>query len=113
MTSDSMMEAEVHHGIDNISLVARLRANVHLSSAGTFLVGFVQKCTDPENSVKDRKMRQKTGENASTTGTYAFDGYVDGTSTPAPTAEEKKIPMARGETLPPVKSSGKAAYWLI
>lgn len=58
-------------------------------------------------------MRQKTGESAQKTGTYTFDGYVDGGNIPAPTAEEKKIPMKLGETLPPVKSANKAAYWLI
>lgn len=58
-------------------------------------------------------MRQKTGEIASQSGTYTFDGYVDGTTYPAPTADEKKIPMTKGETLPPVRSAEKAAYWAI
>lgn len=58
-------------------------------------------------------MRQKTGETALSTGTYTFDGYLDGTNHPAPTADEKKIPMKAGETLPPVRSANKAAYWRI
>lgn len=58
-------------------------------------------------------IRQKTGESASMTGNYKFDGYVDGATSPAPTKEERVIPMKRGETLPPVKSSEKAAYWAI
>lgn len=57
--------------------------------------------------------RQKTGESAAMTGDYKFDGYVDGSTSPAPTKEERVIPMKRGETLPPVRSSGKAAYWAI
>lgn len=55
--------------------------------------------------------RGKTGEKALYTGRYAFDGYTDGTRTPAPTAEEQIIPLSRGETFPPVKSSEKPAYW--
>jgi len=58
-------------------------------------------------------MRQKTGESAQKTGTYTFDGYLDGTRTPTPTANEQKIPMQLGETLPPVRSTNKAAFWLI
>lgn len=55
--------------------------------------------------------RYRTGEKCPATGSYAFDGYVDGTSTPAPTPEERQIPLTKGETFPPVRSSGKAAYW--
>jgi hypothetical protein len=55
--------------------------------------------------------RGKTGDTAQYTGRYQFDGYTDGTTTPAPTAEERVIPLSRGETFPPVKSSKKAAYW--
>ena len=58
-------------------------------------------------------MRQATGEKAMQTGSYAFDGYVDGTTSPAPTADERQIPMRVGETLPPVRSARKAAYWRI
>lgn len=58
-------------------------------------------------------MRQKTGESAAKTGTYTFDGYVDGSSRPPPSTDEEKIPMKVGETLPPVRSAGKAAYWTI
>lgn len=55
--------------------------------------------------------RGKTGETALYTGRYAFDGYTDGTTTPTPTSEERIIPLQRGETFPPVKSSKKSAYW--
>jgi len=55
--------------------------------------------------------RFKTGETCETTGKYQFDGYTDGTYTPAPTAEEKIIPLSRGETFPPIRSANKAAWW--
>lgn len=56
-------------------------------------------------------MRYKTGDKCPRTGKYTFDGYVDGTSSPAPTAEERVIPLDAGETFPPVRSVNKAAYW--
>lgn len=55
--------------------------------------------------------RFKTGQVCNTTGSYVFDIYVDGTSTPAPTANERVIPLSSGETFPPVRSSSKAAWW--
>jgi hypothetical protein len=56
-------------------------------------------------------VRKKTGETSDITGNYKFDGYVDGTSYPSPTREESVIPIKRNETLPPVRSSNKAAWW--
>ncbi len=55
--------------------------------------------------------RFKTGTKCETTGRYLFDGYVDGTKTPAPTTEEREIPLSKGEVFPPVRSSGKGAWW--
>ncbi|RKH03876.1 YjzC family protein [Corallococcus praedator] len=55
--------------------------------------------------------RFKTGEKCETSGNYVFDGYVDGSTSPAPTAEERVIPLSKGETFPPIKSSAKSAYW--
>jgi len=55
--------------------------------------------------------RFKTGMKCETSGRYAFDGYVDGTSSPAPTAEEREIPLSAGEVFPPVRSSNKSAWW--
>ena len=55
--------------------------------------------------------RFKTSQKCETSGTYGFDGYVDGTSTPAPTAAERSIPLSKGETFPPVHSCDKAAWW--
>lgn len=55
--------------------------------------------------------RYKTGEKAPRTGIYDFDGYADGTSSPAPTPEERRIPLSTGEVFPPVRSANKAAWW--
>ena len=53
----------------------------------------------------------RTGQKCEVSGRYRFDGYTDGTSTPTPTAEEREIPLSRGETFPPIRSSSKACYW--
>lgn len=53
----------------------------------------------------------KTGDSAPHTGRYEFVKYVDGTTVPSPTREEKVIPLNRGETFPPVRSTKKAAWW--
>jgi hypothetical protein len=55
--------------------------------------------------------RYKTGEKCPKTGTYAFDGYTDGTWTPSPTADERRIPLSTDETFPPIKSANKACWW--
>jgi hypothetical protein len=55
--------------------------------------------------------RYKTGQECPRTGRYRFDGYVDGSWTPAPTAEEKEIPLSKGETFPPIRSQNKACWW--
>ena len=55
--------------------------------------------------------RKKTGETSPVTGNYKFDGYVDGSVAPAPTHEERVIPIEKQETLPPVRSCNKAAWW--
>lgn len=55
--------------------------------------------------------RFKTGDKCDTSGSYVFDGYTDGSTHPAPTAEERVIPLSKGETFPPIKSAKKGAYW--
>ena len=57
-------------------------------------------------------MRKKTGEKCTQAGQYRFDGYTDGTLTPAPTAEESIIPMDVGDVFPPINSTDKGAYWV-
>ncbi|MEO1619178.1 MAG: YjzC family protein [Planctomycetota bacterium] len=56
-------------------------------------------------------VRYKTGETCVITGHYLFDKYVDGSTTPSPTAEEKRIPLSRNETFPPIRSTEKACFW--
>ena len=55
--------------------------------------------------------RFKTGETCETTGSYVFDGYLDGKQSPSPTSEERVIPMTKNNTFPPIRSSGKSAWW--
>jgi hypothetical protein len=55
--------------------------------------------------------RFKTGQTCDTSGSYAFDGYVDGTSQPAPTSNERVIPLQKNETFPPIRSASKACWW--
>ena len=55
--------------------------------------------------------RFKTGETCETTGSYVFDGYLDGKQSPSPTSEERVIPMTKNNTFPPIRSSGQAAWW--
>jgi len=55
--------------------------------------------------------RFKTGTTNPTSGNFVFDGYTDGTSTPAPTKEERTIPLDNGETFPPIKSCNKGCWW--
>lgn len=55
--------------------------------------------------------RFSTNQTCETSGVYDFDGYTDGTSTPAPTPNERRIPLSRGETFPPIRSQNKGAWW--
>ncbi|ADK80220.1 YjzC family protein [Sediminispirochaeta smaragdinae] len=57
--------------------------------------------------------RYKTGEKAPARAWYTWDGYIDGTTTPKPTAEEMRIPLETGETFPPIHSCNKGAYWVL
>lgn len=58
-------------------------------------------------------MLYHTGQQAPVSGSYNWDGYMDGSHSPAPTSEERVIQLSRGETFPPVKSCNKAAYWTL
>lgn len=57
--------------------------------------------------------RKKTGEECQYEGDYEFDGYVESPQYPKPTPDESEIPMEVGETFPPVKSTERAAWWLL
>jgi len=59
----------------------------------------------------DNKSRFQTGEKCRQSGTYKFDGYLDGTKFPSPSEEEMRIPLSIGETFPPIRSTGKSCYW--
>ncbi len=53
----------------------------------------------------------KTGDKAPQSANYAFVRYTDGTTSPSPTTEEKRIYLTTGETFPPIRSCNKGAYW--
>ncbi len=55
--------------------------------------------------------RYKTGQKSPETGQFVFDGYLDGTNTPAPTQEERVIPIDAGDTFPPISSTDKGCWW--
>jgi len=55
--------------------------------------------------------RFRTGQQCVESGRYRFDGYLDGTSSPPPRPEEREIPLSRGETFPPIRSTGKGCWW--
>lgn len=57
------------------------------------------------------RTRFKTGEKSPYSSSFLFDGYLDGTNTPAPTAEERIIPLTVNETFPPIRSANKACWW--
>jgi hypothetical protein len=56
--------------------------------------------------------RYKTGDIAPYKAWYNWDGYTDGTTTPSPTADERRIPLETGEKFPPIRSCNKGAYWV-
>jgi hypothetical protein len=66
-----------------------------------------------ENKIKMTYIgeRFKTGQICRSKGKYQFDGYLDGTYYPQPTAEEQIIPLDVGDTFPPINSSDKGAWW--
>jgi len=55
--------------------------------------------------------RYTTGEVCKVPGAYTFDGYLDGTDTPAPVPEERVVPLEAGATFPPVDAGERAAWW--
>jgi YjzC-like protein len=55
--------------------------------------------------------RFQTGNKCDTSGSYIFDGYTDNTPRKQPTNEERVIPLSKGETFPPIKSTQGGAWW--
>jgi len=52
----------------------------------------------------------KTGQKAPSTGTYEVVSCTNGKSC-KPTAEERYIPLSKGETFPPLKSQERGAVY--
>jgi hypothetical protein len=57
------------------------------------------------------RLMPKTGEIADRSGVYRFAGHLGGGMGCHPTAEEKEIPLAKGERFPPIRSCQKGAQW--
>lgn len=57
------------------------------------------------------KTRFRTGEESPYHAIYRFDGYLDGTWSPTPTAEEREIELSRTENFPPIRSASKGCWW--
>lgn len=55
--------------------------------------------------------RGRTGERCIVSGVYAFDGYLDGSSYPIPTAKESREPIAQHNVFPPIRSAQKGCWW--
>ncbi len=53
----------------------------------------------------------KTGEKVSVSGIYSYKGPTDKKTSCAPTQEEQRIPLSKGETFPPIKSCKRGAKW--
>lgn len=54
----------------------------------------------------------KTGQKVENAGDYRFVRYVENDPIiPPPTPEERIIPLDVGDRFPPVRSTGKAAWW--
>lgn len=58
-------------------------------------------------------IRGKTGELCSVGGSYKFDGYLDGTRSPAPTPNEQVEPFDRGDRFTPIRSCNKGCFWVL
>ncbi|WNG29344.1 YjzC family protein [Cystobacter fuscus] len=53
----------------------------------------------------------KTGAKCEAKGMYTFVRYVDNPQAPAPTSNERDIPLDKGDTFPPIRSQNRAAWW--
>jgi|GEM_PF-654045 hypothetical protein len=55
--------------------------------------------------------RYKTGQHSPANAHFEWDGYTDGSYSPSPTPEERKIKLEKDEVFPPINSCDKGAYW--
>lgn len=57
--------------------------------------------------------RFKTGQICPTSGVYGFAGHVLPRVREEPTAQEREIPLAKGERFPPLRSTKAACWWVL
>lgn len=57
--------------------------------------------------------RFKSGETCGETGSYDFDGYVDGASNPLPSADDMKIIRMNGNKFPSIGNPERACFWIL
>ncbi len=55
--------------------------------------------------------RCQSGETCRETGSYEFDGFVDGSTNPIPSPEEREVMVASGAPFPTPRGSTKACFW--
>lgn len=56
-------------------------------------------------------VKVKTGEIAPVSGIYKYTGHTKKGISCVPTKEEMKIPLSKGEKVPPIKSCQTSANW--
>ena len=55
--------------------------------------------------------KYRTGEKVPVSGIYSYQGPIDQRTSCEPTTEERRVPLSKGETFPPVKSCESGAKW--
>ena len=55
--------------------------------------------------------RFKSGDTCGESGSYEFDGYADGTSTPLPSPDDMRVIMMAGDEFPMIGHPTRACYW--
>lgn len=53
----------------------------------------------------------RTGQICVATGSYTYDGYSDGTSTPAPAGGERVRALSANQKFPSIESTAKRCWW--
>jgi hypothetical protein len=62
-------------------------------------------------NMEENIIMYKTGDKATSKGKYKFVRYTTEPQTPRPSSEESTIPLDVGDTFPPIRSTGRGAYW--
>jgi hypothetical protein len=55
--------------------------------------------------------RFQTGDRCQNSGSFEFDGYMDGSTSPLPKPDEMQIAVKAGDEFPAVCETHKACYW--